>query len=60
MLGPFSEMVEWHLAGRLEPLVLSYKGAVVGPRYRFNRNEVDFGPVSYGFLQSQQLQVGVL
>jgi hydrocephalus-inducing protein len=56
-LGPFSEVSEWSLPGRTEPMTITFRGQVVAPRFRFDRNELDFGQVSFGFLQSVTLSL---
>ena len=57
VLGPFSEIVEWKIFGRLEPLTLTFKGNVIGPKYSFDCRDIDFGLVSYGFVQAKTIKL---
>jgi len=49
MLGEFSETFRFRLEGSTELIPLRFRGHVIGPSFRFDRNEIDFGNVSYSF-----------
>lgn len=54
-IGEFVEVLEWCLQGTIEPMKLTFKGKVIGPTFYFNEERLDFGLVSYGFLNSRSL-----
>jgi len=54
-IGEFVEVLKWSLQGTIEPLKLTFKGNVIGPTFFFDEEALDYGLVSYGFLNSQPL-----
>lgn len=54
-LGDFVEVLEWSLQGTSKPLLLTFKGNVIGPTFYFGEQKLDFGLTSYGFLNSLPL-----
>jgi hydrocephalus-inducing protein len=56
-IGEFTEVVSWALQGTVEPLTITFKGNVIGPTFYFEEEVLDFGVVSYGFLNSQILHL---
>eukprot|EP00935_MAST-01C_sp_MAST-1C-sp1_P000586 g586.t1 len=55
ILGEFSEHFNFKLHGSDEPLSVHFKGHVVGPTFHFDVEEIDFGKISYDFLNSKQI-----
>ena len=53
ILGEFSEHFHFHLRGTSQPLSAHFKGHVVGPTFHFDVDELDFGVVSYEFLNNK-------
>ena len=53
ILGEFSEHFHFHLRGTSRPLSAHFKGHVVGPTFHFDVDELDFGIVSYEFLNNK-------
>jgi hydrocephalus-inducing protein len=39
--------------GTVKPLQLQFRGRVIGPTFYFEEKLIDFGTVSYGFLETQ-------
>ncbi|KAF5907639.1 hydrocephalus-inducing protein, partial [Clarias magur] len=48
-LGIFSEEFYFTVLGNPQPLILTFRGCVMGPTFHFNIPELDFGEVSFGF-----------
>lgn len=48
-LGAFDESFNWHLAGCSDPVPLTIRGCVIGPTFKLDAVEQDFGLVSCGF-----------
>ncbi|KAF5907636.1 hydrocephalus-inducing protein, partial [Clarias magur] len=48
-LGTFSEDFYFIVLGNPQPLILTFRGCVMGPTFHFNIPELDFGEVSFGF-----------
>ncbi|XP_047008963.2 hydrocephalus-inducing protein homolog isoform X3 [Ictalurus punctatus] len=48
-LGTFSEEFYFTVSGNPQPLILTFRGCVMGPTFHFNIPELDFGDVSFGF-----------
>jgi hypothetical protein len=57
VLGEFSENFQFALRGSNEPLVCQIKGQVLGPSFRFDVEALDFGVVSYDFLNSKSFRI---
>ena len=53
ILGEFSEHFHFHLRGTSRPLSAHFKGHVVGPTFHFDVDDLDFGVVSYEFLNNR-------
>ena len=53
ILGEFSEHFHFLLRGTSKPLSAHFKGHVVGPTFHFDVDELDFGVVSYEFLNNK-------
>ncbi|KAG7333195.1 hypothetical protein KOW79_003330 [Hemibagrus wyckioides] len=51
-LGTFSEEFYFTVLGNPQPLILTFRGCVIGPTFHFDIPELDFGEVSYGFPQT--------
>ncbi|XP_047678536.1 hydrocephalus-inducing protein-like isoform X5 [Tachysurus fulvidraco] len=51
-LGTFSEEFYLSVLGNPQPLILTFRGCVIGPTFHFNIPELDFGQVSFGFPQT--------
>ena len=51
-LGEFQETFVGQLVGQPAPLPLILKGRVVGPSFHFSLEQIDFGAVSIGFLNT--------
>ncbi|KAK2848119.1 hypothetical protein Q7C36_009801 [Tachysurus vachellii] len=51
-LGTFSEEFYFTVLGNPQPLILTFRGCVIGPTFHFNIPELDFGQVSFGFPQT--------
>jgi len=51
-LGEFQETFIGQLTGQPAPLPLILKGRVVGPSFHFSLEQIDFGSVSIGFLNT--------
>ena len=52
VLGEFQETFIGQLTGQPAPLPLVLKGRVIGPSFHFSLEQIDFGTVSIGFLNS--------
>ena len=52
-IGEFVEHVQWRLHGSTEPVILTFKGRVVGPTFHMDQPSLDFGTVCYGFLNTR-------
>ncbi|KAJ3215867.1 hypothetical protein HDU67_010224 [Dinochytrium kinnereticum] len=57
ILGAFTEEFCWQLEGSPSPLVLTFRGHVVGPVFYFEVPELEFGRLSYGFQSSRTLNL---
>jgi hypothetical protein len=55
ILGEFSEHFNFKLHGSDEPLSVHFKGHVVGPTFHFDVEDIDFGKISYDFLNSRTI-----
>ena len=53
ILGEFSEHFHYNLKGSQQPLSVHFKGHVVGPTFHFDVEEIDFGIVSYEFVNTK-------
>ncbi|XP_045894276.1 hydrocephalus-inducing protein homolog isoform X2 [Micropterus dolomieu] len=49
ILGTFSEDLLLTVTGQPQPLILTFRGCVIGPTFHFNVSEFDFGDVAFGF-----------
>jgi len=54
-LGPFHEVFEWALQGSATAVMLAFRGTSVRPKFEFNVDKINFGTVSFGFLNSRML-----
>lgn len=54
-LGPFHEVFDWVLKGSAIGVTLAFKGVSVRPTFEFDVDKINFGIVSYGFLNSRML-----
>lgn len=54
-LGVFHEIFEWTLKGSATAVTLAFRGKSVEPTFEFNEDRINFGTVSYGFLNSRML-----
>ncbi|KAL1499824.1 hypothetical protein AB1Y20_012509 [Prymnesium parvum] len=57
LLGEFNETFVWKLKGQPAPLPLTLKGRVVGPTFHFSLEEIAFGTVSLGFLNTKSFHL---
>jgi hydrocephalus-inducing protein len=57
ILGEFSEHFHFHLRGTSQPLSSHFKGHVVGPTFHFDVDELNFGVVSYEFLNNKVISL---
>ncbi|KAJ3287536.1 hypothetical protein HK104_008544 [Borealophlyctis nickersoniae] len=55
ILGEFEEEFKWALKGSPEPLLLSFKGRVVGPTFHFDTPTLNFRKISYGFTHTRTI-----
>ncbi|KAI9095517.1 hypothetical protein DFS34DRAFT_651319 [Phlyctochytrium arcticum] len=53
-LGLLFEEFQWVLEGAEDPIILTFKGKVIGPTFRFDQESLDFGTVAYGFIACQE------
>ncbi|XP_064641495.1 hydrocephalus-inducing protein-like isoform X2 [Lineus longissimus] len=53
VLGEFEEEFEFQIDGSPENSKLCFKGSVIGPTFHFDTHKLKFGPVSYGFKNTQ-------
>ncbi|KAF3689156.1 Hydrocephalus-inducing protein Hy-3 [Channa argus] len=49
VLGTFSEDLLLTVIGQPEPLILTFRGCVIGPTFHFNVSELNFGDIAFGF-----------
>jgi hypothetical protein len=54
-LGPFHEIFEWTLKGSATSVTLAFKGVSIKPTFEFDADKINFGTVSFGFLNSRVL-----
>ena len=57
ILGDFAESFIWKIQGASEDLNLDFRGRVVGPTFKLDLDEIDFGVVSYGFRYTQDFYI---
>ncbi|KAI8854495.1 hypothetical protein BC829DRAFT_439199 [Chytridium lagenaria] len=57
ILGAFTEEFYFQMEGSPTPLLLTFRGNVVGPVFYFEVPELDFGRLSYGFQSSRTLNL---
>uniref|UniRef100_A0A672JGY3 HYDIN/VesB/CFA65-like Ig-like domain-containing protein n=1 Tax=Salarias fasciatus TaxID=181472 RepID=A0A672JGY3_SALFA len=48
-LGSFCEDLLLIVTGQPQPLVMNFRGCVIGPNFHFNVSEINFGDVAFGF-----------
>ncbi|XP_049580395.1 hydrocephalus-inducing protein homolog [Syngnathus scovelli] len=53
ILGTFSEGLLLSVKGQPQPLILTFRGCVIGPTFHFSVSELNFGDVAYGFPQTE-------
>ncbi|XP_051916753.1 hydrocephalus-inducing protein homolog isoform X2 [Hippocampus zosterae] len=53
ILGTFSEGLLLSVTGQPQPLILTFRGCVIGPTFHFSVSELNFGDVAYGFPQTK-------
>lgn len=56
ILGEFQETFRWKLQGSTELMSLDFSGHVMPPSYRFDREEVNFGKVSFSFPKTERVR----
>ena len=56
-LGEFAETFQCEVAGAFKPLTLDFRGQVVGPSFDLDKDELDFGSVSFGFRYTKELTI---
>ncbi|XP_029289106.1 hydrocephalus-inducing protein homolog [Cottoperca gobio] len=49
ILGTFSEGLLLTVTGQPQPLTVTFRGCVIGPTFRMNVSELNFGDVGFGF-----------
>eukprot|EP00929_Paragymnodinium_shiwhaense_P007666 TRINITY_DN111574_c0_g1_i1.p1 TRINITY_DN111574_c0_g1~~TRINITY_DN111574_c0_g1_i1.p1 ORF type:complete len:5027 (+),score=1455.52 TRINITY_DN111574_c0_g1_i1:94-15081(+) len=54
-LGEFHEIFEWTLKGSATAITLAFRGKSVEPTFEFDVDKINFGTVSFGFLNSRML-----
>jgi adenylate kinase family enzyme len=54
-LGDFHEVFDWVLKGSAIGVTLAFKGKSIRPSFNFDVERINFGIVSYGFLNSRML-----
>ncbi|KAI9356512.1 hypothetical protein DFJ73DRAFT_958267 [Zopfochytrium polystomum] len=57
VLGSFHEEFRWELEGAPDKLCTLFYGSVVGPNFHFGASELNFGQLSYGFLDTQSVEL---
>ena len=57
LLGEFSEIFEFKLQGSMEPLLVQFKGHVIGPTFHADVDELDFGIVPFEFLVTRKFKL---
>lgn len=55
ILGEFDETFRWEILSSSKPLLLQFKGTVVGPSFTVDSSNLDFGIVSYGFRYTKEI-----
>uniref|UniRef100_A0A671M7Q3 HYDIN/VesB/CFA65-like Ig-like domain-containing protein n=1 Tax=Sinocyclocheilus anshuiensis TaxID=1608454 RepID=A0A671M7Q3_9TELE len=50
-LGVFSEELHFSVVGNTEPVIVTFRGCLIGPTFHFSVPELNFGEVSFGFPQ---------
>ncbi|XP_051727085.1 hydrocephalus-inducing protein homolog [Ctenopharyngodon idella] len=50
-LGVFSEELHFSVVGNPEPVIVTFRGCLIGPTFHFSVPELNFGEVSFGFPQ---------
>jgi adenylate kinase family enzyme len=53
VIGQFDEKFVWKVDGRTQDLVLNFRGQVIGPSFQIDVNEIDFGTVSFNFVNTK-------
>ncbi|XP_073706753.1 hydrocephalus-inducing protein homolog [Garra rufa] len=51
-LGVFSEELHFSVVGNTEPVIVTFRGCLIGPTFHFSIPELNFGEVSFGFPQT--------
>ncbi|XP_067276661.1 hydrocephalus-inducing protein homolog isoform X2 [Pseudorasbora parva] len=51
-LGVFSEELHFSVVGNPEPVIVTFRGCLIGPTFHFSVPELNFGEVSFGFPQT--------
>mmetsp|Transcript_3107 Transcript_3107/g.11897 ORF Transcript_3107/g.11897 Transcript_3107/m.11897 type:complete len:4490 (-) Transcript_3107:1724-15193(-) len=57
LIGEFSESFQWQISGSTEKRTLHFSGRVIGPSFAFNCSEIDFGTVSYNFVNTEYIDL---
>jgi adenylate kinase family enzyme len=52
VIGEFVEIFRWRIGGKTDELTVCFSGQVVGPLFHFGSECVDFGVVSFNFLNT--------
>ncbi len=50
VIGEFTEFFRWRVEGKMDELTLCVMGQTIGPQFHFDVDGIDFGTVSYNFL----------
>ncbi|CAM4581517.1 unnamed protein product [Leuciscus chuanchicus] len=51
-LGVISEELNFSVVGNPEPVIVTFRGCLIGPTFHFSVPELNFGEVSFGFPQT--------
>eukprot|EP00397_Hematodinium_sp_SG-2012_P000030 GEMP01000030.1.p1 GENE.GEMP01000030.1~~GEMP01000030.1.p1 ORF type:complete len:4608 (+),score=1069.56 GEMP01000030.1:10-13833(+) len=57
LLGDFQETFNWDLVGSASQIPITFKGHIQAPTFHFDVERINFGTISYGFLNSKTLSL---
>lgn len=57
ILGEFSEKFRWKLEGSTELHHIDFTGHVMSPSFKFDKEELNFGKVSYSFPNTRKVRL---
>lgn len=57
IIGSFEEDIYFRIEGRHEDLRLHFSGQIIGPTFNFDCDELNFGMVPYGFLNTKYVNI---